>query len=124
VLEPALRVRVVLRTDGELPAPPYVFDCELKQGEVSVGEPQGMHWFTDVNREIAFLVSEPGPVRVLWHLERRLEGPGFGGAIGGDVLQEHEVEIEVQDVPREQVFTVDLDGAALTELAHDPPWKR
>ncbi|MSR61574.1 MAG: hypothetical protein EXS08_03880 [Planctomycetes bacterium] len=122
-LEPPLHVRVVLHTDGEFPAPPYVFGCDLHQGDASAGEAQGMPYFTAESREIEWLVSAPGKVSVHWHLERRLEGVHFGGSIGGGVLDGHEIEIDVLDVAGEQVFELPLDGATLTELARNPPWK-
>jgi len=122
-LDPPLHVRVVLHTDGEFPADPYVFGCELHQGDAGVGEAQGMRYFTPESREIEWLVSAPGKVSVRWHLERRVEGVHFGGTIGGGVLQGHEVELEIQDIAGEQRFEVELDAAALTALARDPPWR-
>jgi carboxypeptidase family protein len=122
VLEPPLRVRIVLRTDGELPELPYLLGCDLYLGDARVGEPRGMRYFTAENREIEFLASSAGALRVRWNLERRVDGASFGGARGSHVLAEHEAEIEVLDAAAEQVFPVALDGGALTGLARDPPW--
>ncbi|TAJ04422.1 MAG: carboxypeptidase regulatory-like domain-containing protein [Planctomycetota bacterium] len=121
-LTAALHVRLVLGTTGTLPAPPYRFDCELYQGETSTSQPNGARWFTAERREIRCLVASPGRHEVRWHLERKLEGESFGGAVGSHVLQEHWSSIDVLDVPGEQMFEVRLDAAALDELARNPPW--
>jgi hypothetical protein len=121
-LEPALRVRIVLLTDGEFPAPPYTFGCELRQNDQSVGEAQGADAFDAQNREIAFSCSAVGKVKVGWHLERSFEGAGFGGAVGGGVLDGHEVEIDVRDEAAEQIFRVSLEGALLADLMRAPSW--
>lgn len=121
VLEPALQVRLVLQTDGEFPELPHLLGCHLSRGDVNVGEPRGMRYFTRESREIELLVSSAGKLRVFWDLERRFESVGFDGAMRTGVLQGHEAEIEVLDVPGEQVFQVRIDGAALTALARNPP---
>ena len=77
---------------------------------------------TPENRELAFRVSTPGLLEVRWHLERRIEGASFGGAIGSHVLQPHWREIEVLDIPGEQLFRIPLDAGALTDLAREPHW--
>lgn len=122
VLEPPLRVRVVLRTDGELPALPYLLGCNLYLGDARVGEPQGLRYFSAENREIELLSSAAGRLSVHWNLERRVDAASFGGAMGGDVLRDQAVEIEVLDEPGEQVFPVELDGEALADLMREPPW--
>ena len=88
----------------------------------NVSEPIGMSYFTEENREVQLTVSAAGPLRVGWDLERRVDGANFGGARGSGILAGHEVEIEVLDVPGVQVFSVRLDGGALTEVAQHPPW--
>lgn len=120
-LAPALRVRVVLETDGELPASSGELGCELFAGDASVGHAQGSEHFTDEDRELEFLVSTPGVLRVSWRLEGRFEGANFGGSWARTVLEDLRQEIEVLDVPGEQVFNVPLDGAALTELSRHWP---
>ena len=119
---PALRVRLVLQSDGELPELPHAFSCDLRKGELDVGEAQGTRCFTKDNREIVMEVAAAGRLRVCWHLERVFESGDRRGVMGGDVLGEHELDIEVQETPGEQVFTLALDGAALTELTRQPPW--
>ncbi len=130
VLEPPLRIRLVLHTQGEFPPAPYTLSCDLRQDGTQVGDAEGSSHFSAENRELAFRVSASGRLSVHWRLERfreehrRFEGETFTtrGSIIGDVLQGHEVEIDVLDVPGEQVFTIDLDGQALTRLANQPPW--
>ncbi len=120
VLAPPLHVRLVLHTDGEFPDSPWFLRCRLGQDGVDVGEPRGMPYFTRDSREVELSVSTAGRLRVSWNLERRVEGANFGGATWRGVLDGHEVEIEVRDVPGLQVFPIPLDAAALTALAQDP----
>lgn len=112
-----LRVRIKLRTNVQLPELPYLLRPDLREDGVRVGQPEGPQFLTDENREVGFLVSAPGGIRVHWHLLRQLEQ----SAITADCLVEHEMEIEVLDVAGEQVFTVDLDGEALASLMTKPP---
>ena len=122
MLERPLEVRLVLETSGEFPQYPYLLKCHVSQGHANVSEPRGMSYFTEESREVELTVSAAGSLRVCWDLERRVEGANFGGARGSGILDGHEVEIEVLDVPGVQVFPIQLDGAALTKLAHHPPW--
>jgi hypothetical protein len=124
VLEPSLSVRLVLHTDGEFPEPPFVLRCQLQQDGVDVGTVRQSPNFTSEDREIDFLVSVAGPVRVHWLLEHRVDGAGFGGRTLHDVLVGHDVDIDVQDIAAEQVFPIELAGAALTALARDPSRSR
>jgi hypothetical protein len=117
-----LHARLVLQTAGALPPSPYRFDCELFQDGRATSQPDGARWFTAERNEIRCLVSSPGRHDVRWHLERKIEGEGFGGAVGSHVLREHWTEIEVLDVPGEQAFVVQLDADALNELVRSPPW--
>jgi len=117
-LQPAIRVRLVLSTTGELPKPPYVFDPDPRLGGEETGSFEGSRYFTDGNREVVFLAARPGRTEVRWHLERRADNM----AIGGNVLSEHAVWIDVLDVPGEQVFELDLDGEALKQLTRKPPF--
>jgi hypothetical protein len=129
-LQAPLRVRLVLRTSGALPQPPYALYCLLRHGPDDVGALQDGQRFSEENRELVFLVSEPGPTRVRWALEKRFDyrfhfeggGGGGSGTTAGEVLEDHELEIDVLDVPGEQVFPVELDGAALQALVNEPPW--
>jgi hypothetical protein len=121
-LEPALRVRIALWTEGELPAAPYSFGCSLYQDGLQVGEAQGPAFFEGAQRELVFLCAAAGKVEVRWQLQRSIDGASFGGAIGSGVLEDHAVAIEVREDPAEQFFTVQLDGAVLAELVSDPPW--
>ncbi len=118
-LNAPLRVRIKLHTNGQLPELPYLLRPDLKQDGVRVGQPEGPQFLTDENREVGFLVSVPGSIRVHWHLIRQLEPFGTRSS---NRLVEQEVEIEVLDVAGEQVFTVDLDGEALASLMTKPPW--
>jgi hypothetical protein len=118
VLEPPLRVRLELETDGLLPEFPYVFDPDLTLDGVHVGFAQGPEFFTRESRSVVFLVSSAGTRDVKWHREWHLDN----GAVGGHVLQQHETSIEVLDARGEQVFRLTLPGEALTELATNPPW--
>jgi len=122
VLEAPLRVRLVLVSDGEPPRTPYGFDCELYRGEYAMSQPVGPRWFTRERREIELRVSEPGRLKARWHLEKKIEGNGFGGAIGSHVLEEHWLDVEVRDEPGEQRFELRLDGAALNEVASTVGW--
>lgn len=121
-LEAPLRVRLVLRTDGPLPPPPYRFDCELYRNGSAMSQPDGPRWFTPERNEIRCLVASAGTLEVRWHLERKIDGEDFGGAIGSHVLEERTTTIEVLDLPGEQVFELALDGAALEELVREPPF--
>jgi hypothetical protein len=112
-LAPALLVRIALRTTGTLPAPPFALRCDLR-GEKILAAPRGPTYFSEENRELVFAVSAPGLLRVAWKLQK--EG------ITGEVLPAHAQRIEVRDVPGEQVFPIELDGAALDELLRQPPW--
>jgi hypothetical protein len=117
-LEPALRVRLELVTDGPLPEYPTVFDAELYADGARAGWAVGPHHFTAQNRTALYDVATTGPVSVRWHLERH----GESWAVGGHVLQDRWPEIEVQDVPGEQVFRIGLDGDALRQLLEHPPF--
>ncbi len=113
-----LRVKVVLRTTGELPAPPLFLRCELRQEGRCIAEAEQPRCFTDENRELLFLPGAPGRMRVCWKLEKA----HGSSTISTGVLYAHQVKIMVLDVPGEQVFPIELDGPALTELVHHPPW--
>ena len=117
-LRPALRIRLVLLTEGTLPRYPYLFDVDVRDEHDSVARPAGSAHFTQENREVVLDVSHAGTLNVRWHLERR----GGNYAIGSHVLSEHSRTIEVLDVAGEQVFELELDGAALTRLAERPPF--
>lgn len=121
-LEAPLHVRLVLQTRGSIPPPPYRFDCELFRNGSAMSQPDGPRWFTPERNEIRCLVASAGKLEVRWHLERKVEGEDFGGAIGSHVLEEHWTSIEVLDVPGEQVFELALDAAALAELLREPPF--
>ena len=122
VLEPALRVRLVLQTSGTLPPPPFRFDAELYRGEAAVSHPTGPRWFTPQRREIECLVATPGQLVARWHLEKGVDGQGFGGAIGSHVLEPHWVTLDVRDEPGVQVFTLALDSAALEGVTQGLDW--
>lgn len=122
VLARAVPVRIVLETNGEVPAAPYAFSCNLRQDGLTVSEPRGARSFDPQDPVMAFECAAVGKVEVRWHLERSVDGAGFGGAIGGGVLDGHAVEIEVRDDPAEQDFTVPLDGALLERLMRSPPF--
>jgi hypothetical protein len=113
-----LHVKLALETTGPLPKPPYIFDAELAQDGVRVGTCEGSRTFTDENRVLVYDLAAPGRVRVRWHLEWRRDN----GAMGGNVLQDHETEIEVRDVPEEQTFMIELDGKALAQMIANPPF--
>lgn len=117
-----LRVRLVLMTFGALPPPPYRFDAELYRGEAAVSQPAGPRWFTPERLEIECLVATPGPLVARWHLEKKVEGEGFGGAMGTHVLREHWVTLDVRDEPGLQVFPLALDGAALEGVTQALDW--
>jgi hypothetical protein len=117
-LEEALRVRLLLRTTGTLPRFPYVFDPSLRLDELDVAWPEGSPYWTEENDEVVFRVATAGRLRVTWHLERRAEGM----AVGGRVLGDHELALDVLDQPGEQVFVVELDGEALSALVAAPPF--
>lgn len=116
-LQPAVRVRFVLKTDGKLPVHPYIFDPYPMVDGRSVGKPIGARYFTDKNREVTFLLS-PGPIVVGWHMERREKG----GAVGGTVLSSRNVKIEVVEGMSEQVFELKLAASALESLIRNPPF--
>jgi hypothetical protein len=113
VLEAPLRVRLVLQTTGVLPPPPYRFDAEPYLGDSAVGAPDGPRWFTPERRAIEWLVSTPGRLTARWHLEKRVEGDGFGGAIGTHVLRDRWITFDVLDTPGVQEFVLELDAEAL-----------
>ena len=115
-LTPALPVRIVLRTDGTLPEVPFGFGPSLKLDGENVGTPVASAFFSDHSREVLLFVSAPGRIQVTWHLLRFEKNFSYGGP----VLPGHEVMIEVLDQAGEQVFFVDLDGDALSELTKKP----
>jgi len=117
-LRPALLVRLVLVTEGPIPAAPYIFDPVPKVDGVGVGTPVGSRWFTDKKRESVFRMPRAGKVTIGWHFEKRLQN----GAIGGGALQGHEVEIEVEDIAGEQRFELHLSAKALKQLVENPPF--
>ncbi|HEX6885638.1 MAG TPA: carboxypeptidase-like regulatory domain-containing protein [Planctomycetota bacterium] len=118
-LEAPLRVRLVLMTFGTLPPSPYRFDAELYRGETAVSQPVGPRWFTPERLEIECLVATPGPLVARWHLEKKVEGEGFGGAMGTHVLHEHWVTLDVRDEPGLQVFPLALDARALERVTQE-----
>lgn len=113
-----LHIRIELRTTGQLPKFPYLLYAELEQGGVRVGQRVTAQSFTDDNHTLSYNLSAPGKVRVTWKLEWH---PDSGSRSGG-VLHEQQVEINVADIPGEQVFTIGLDGTALSQLTAKPPW--
>jgi hypothetical protein len=113
-----LLIRIELRTTGQLPKFPYLLYAELEQAGVRVGQRADSQSFTDDNRTLSYNLSAPGKVRVTWKLEWH---PDSGSRSGG-VLHEQQVEIDVADIPDEQVFPIDLDAQALTKLTTKPPW--
>jgi hypothetical protein len=117
VREP-LRVRLLLRTTGTLPRYPYVFDPYLQADGLDTAWAEGSPYWTEENDEVVFRVAVAGRIEVGWHLERRSENM----AIGGGVLSDHVVPIDVLDQPGEQVFVVELDGEALSALVAAPPF--
>jgi len=117
-LRPPYRIRLVLRTDGEMPGDPYRFSVRPHFDGQDVGAPLGSKAFSDSQREMVFEVPMAGPYEVRWRYEQH--GDSF--SIVGGVLHGHEVEIHVRDVRGEQVFELPLDGEALTQLARNPPW--
>ncbi|TAH39708.1 MAG: hypothetical protein EYC70_02660 [Planctomycetota bacterium] len=117
-LRRSLVVVLELITDGALPEYPYVLDPELTQEGRRVAVPDGAPYFTAGKRVSRFLVSAAGRVRVGWHFEHR----GENWAVGGGVLQGHEVDIEIHESGGEQRFTIPLDGEALTQLVRQPPF--
>jgi hypothetical protein len=118
VLREPLRVRLDLVTDGEIPAPPYVFDPVLEREGITVSHAVGPDSYREDVRSLLFEVGSAGPLRVTWHLERR----GDSWAVGGGTLRGHELDIEVLDVPGEQLFELRLDVEALTRLKRHPPF--
>lgn len=116
-LRAGVKVHLDLDTSGTLPALPYVFDPDPTVDGNSVGRAVGSPYFTADKRRATFVLP-PGPVSVLWHLERREKN----GAVGGRVLSGHSVLLEIGDAPAEQTFRLPLDGAALDRLMRSPPW--
>ena len=117
-LRAPLEVRLVLITDGPIPADPYVFDPDPQFEGHSIGSAVGSRWYTKEKRESVFLLPRAGKLTVAWHFEKRLHN----GAIGGHALHGREVEIEVLDVPGEQRIELHLPAAALRELVENPPF--
>jgi hypothetical protein len=113
-----LHVRLDLRTSGQLPKFPYILFADLEQDGVGVGQRTSPQTFTDDSRSLTYDVSAPGKLRVSWHLEWHSDSK----AIGGEVLQGQETEIQVADIPDEQVFPIELDGDELTQLTSKPPF--
>lgn len=116
ILQPPLRVRLVLHTPDELPKPPLHFEAELYDGESTVSAPAGARYFTPTRNTLELAVGAPGSFRVLWRLERHFEGDGFGGATAAHVLEQHSVMLEVRDVPGVQEFVLELPAGALAGL--------
>jgi hypothetical protein len=113
-----LHVRLELHTNGQLPKFPYILYVDLQQDGVSVGQRTSSQSFMDDNRSLNYEVSAPGRMRVSWHLEWHSDTK----TISGGVLEGNESEIQVADIPGEQVFPIELDGDALTKLTTKPPW--
>lgn len=118
LLRAPYRIRLVLRTNGKMPTPPYLFSARPHFDGREVGGLVGPRSFTDSLREMVYDVPMAGKHSIHWQYEQR--GDSFG--IMGGVLGGREVEIEVRDISGEQVFELQLDGEALTQLANNPPW--
>jgi RNA polymerase sigma factor (sigma-70 family) len=119
VLRKPYRIKLVLRTDGKLPSPPYFLVPRLRTSDGrELGQVQGFRYFTPENSEVSFDVEESGRIVVYWYLERRV-----GTQVSsGDVLRDQLVEVEVLDEDWEQVLEIDLDAESVTRLADAPPW--
>lgn len=117
ILRKGVRVRLILKTDGKLPKHPYIFDPYPEVDGKAIGKAIGSRYFTEQKRESTFILPI-GEVVIGWHMERRIEN----GAIGGGVLRNHSVKIQVMPSAQNQVFTLDLDGKALDRLVKQPPW--
>lgn len=116
-LRPGIRVRLILRTTGQIPEPPYIFDPAPMVHGKWVGEPIGSRYFTKTKREAVFLLPA-GRIDVGWHLERRSKN----GAVGSTVLARHQVVIDVKESNVEQTFYLNLDGGALDRLLENLHW--
>lgn len=116
-LQAGYTVRLVLRTDGVIPPPPYVFDPAPMLHDQHVGYPVGSPYFTATKREAVFRVPA-GRIDIHWHLEKQ----SHNAAIGSNVLPGHAVPIDVLPAEGEQVFVLELDGPALTELPKTVGW--
>ena len=116
-LRSPLSVRLVLRTNGDLPQPPYVLTPHLNLDGKKIGNPIGLSNFSDPERELVFLLPAPGEVQLTWGLYRP-SGNG-SGTTGGGILADHGVTFEVMDQVGEQVFEVELDGDALSKAVGD-----
>lgn len=122
VLQPALRVRLRLVSTGTPPEPPYSFSAGLYHDEQLVSRAESPAEFRPDRREITYLVSAPGALRVRWFLERPRVGTVGVMVRGAHVLESHWPQIVVRDEPGEQVFDVHLDGAALNGVTELMDW--
>jgi hypothetical protein len=111
-LEPGLRVRLRLQTDGQLPKPPLYLKAALLPDERSN---LGIDWdgpAFDERREIVLFAGKPGRARVAW-IAAKHDGSGGGGGSSGWVRAQY---VDVKDTPHEQVFEVTLSAAELAEI--------
>lgn len=113
-LEPALPVRLVLKTDGALPAPPRVLKAVLAPLDVPG---VGIDWEGPAfgpERELRTIAWGPGRMQVRWIVAEYAEDLSSGGGTSPEVWPPQYVD--VQDSPLEQVFEVSISAAELARI--------
>jgi len=121
----ALLVRLVVETEGELPAYPDELVPELVLDGQSVATPRGAAGFSGETREVVLRVGTPGRLEVRWRLDRhaaeRHESGDTRYASAGRtsvyVLADAAAEVEVVERAGEQVIPLRLSASALRSIA-------
>ncbi len=111
-----LSIRLILRTDGELPRPPIYVKAVLMPADadsfaqVDYGAP-----CFDETREIVTKAFAAGRMKVQWVLERR----SGGSAMASTTEVQPEQFVEVLDTPGEQVFEIEISAEELARIAEE-----
>ena len=115
-LQEGLSIRLILRTDGELPRPPIYVKAVLvpADGDSFNGVDWGAPCF-DETREIVTKAFAVGRMKVQWVLERRT---GVSAMASTTEVQPEQF-VDVLDVPGEQVFEIEISAEELARIAEE-----
>jgi hypothetical protein len=116
-LRDALLVRLLLRTDGVLPAPPtrvkaVLVPADADPSRIASLVDQGQPAF-DERREVLVRSPHAGALRVQWVVERGQAGAALATLVDVEPAQ----SVVVADVLGEQVLAVEISAAELERIA-------
>jgi len=115
-LDDGLPIRLILRTDGEVPAPPYYVKAVLIPVE---GGHNSIDWGApcfDEAREVRTRAYGTGQMKVQWLVEKR---GSTGSAMATTANVEPEQFVEVLETPAEQTFEVEISAEQLGAITKD-----